>query len=80
MVITMDVIMIDRIHGYWHDQQGNNPYLLSEQDHHMIEEGLWTRAHGDCECVDCDLPFWKHPQVLGATWLRRLCDGRLVKL
>lgn len=73
-------VMIDRSTGLWHDEWGNNPDLLSPMDQHMLEEGLWSRAHGDCECVDCDKPYWKHPQVLGATWLRRICDGRLVKL
>jgi len=50
----------------------------------------FVRAGGDCVCELCSRPYRKHPHDMRylATdgtgkeypWLRRLCDGRLVKL
>lgn len=46
----------------------------------------FQRASGECRCVDCDKPYWKHPLDSryvdrdGRLWLRRLCNGDLVKL
>lgn len=63
-----------------HDDFGNCPDLLAPEDEVRLEAGTWFRASGNCICADCALPYWKHPQVLGALWLHRVCDGDLVKL
>lgn len=46
-----------------------------------------TRASADCTCDECERPYREHPYFRGAfafgeegPYLRRLCDGRLVKL
>lgn len=54
-------------------------------DRHRVEDlGDWNRT-GDVACAGareaaCGRLYHEHPVVLGFEWLRRLCDGRLVKL
>lgn len=49
-------------------------------------EVSWTRASGDCICAACGEPYRKHPYADnpkgpdGRPFLKRLCDGTLVKL
>lgn len=43
-------------------------------------EPNFSRADGECICDICKQVYKKHPQVPYASWLNRLCDGRLVKL
>lgn len=62
-----------------HDDYGNAPHLLSPEDKEIIESGTFRRVGGDAECPICHKPNYKHPQVLGALWLRRGCEG-LMKL
>jgi hypothetical protein len=43
------------------------------------------RADGNCTCDECGQPYWRHPlsgplSDLGLPFLRRLCNGELVKL
>jgi hypothetical protein len=45
----------------------------------------YHRAGGDCVCPACGKKFYDHPYTghrdhSGHRWLKRLCDGRLVKL
>lgn len=46
----------------------------------------FTRVSGQCICETCGLEYWRHPHDTewldwrGAPYLRKLCDGRLVKL
>lgn len=48
--------------------------------------GPFVRASGESICPTCSAPYWKHPHAPeflsweGTPYLRRLCDGRLVKL
>jgi hypothetical protein len=63
-----------------HDDMGNCDDFLAPEDEAVLDAGTWFRASGDCECAVCAQSYWKHPQVLGALWLHRLCDGELVKL
>jgi len=63
-----------------HDEWGNNSDLLSKEDKEILETGEWIRASGDVICETCGEKYWRHPQVIGALWLIRICDGLLVKL
>jgi len=54
-------------------------------DLRRANEGDFLRAAGDAECAGarelaCGRPYHEHPAVPGIEWLRRLCDGRFVKL
>ncbi len=58
-------------------------------DRRRVDLGDYVRAGGDVECegtrglgrvVGCGRPYHEHPVVPGFEWLRRLCDGRFVKL
>lgn len=46
----------------------------------------WDRATGTVVCDQCGRTYSRHPDVKeyidqdGNTWLKKLCDGRLVKL
>lgn len=40
----------------------------------------WQRASGDCICEVCGHKFYDHHEVPGYGWLRKLCNGDLVKL
>ena len=63
--------------GY--DQFGNNASLLCMSDFESLEEGKYERVSGDSICKKCKLPYMLHPEVQGALWLRRGCNG-LVKI
>lgn len=49
-------------------------------DQIRVEQGDWFRAGGDCICEKCGCTYYQHTHVIGYRWLRRLCDGTLVKL
>jgi hypothetical protein len=50
-------------------------------DQIRVEEMFdWHRAGGDCICDICGCKFYDHQPVPGYEWLRKLCDGDLVKL
>lgn len=51
-----------------------------KSDQARIDRGEYDRAAGDAACAVCGLPLYDHPDVRGYEWLRRRCDGRLVKL
>lgn len=53
------------------------PYKLDEI---RVERGDWYRAGGDCICEVCGCKYYDHQPVTGFRWLRKLCDGSLVKL
>lgn len=40
----------------------------------------WYDASSDDVCHDCGCRYKEHAPVQGYPWLRRLCDGTLVKL
>lgn len=63
-----------------HDEWGNAPDLLAPEDRNAIDLGVWYRAGLETLCETCGRPYWKHPEVIGALWLRRLCNNTLVKL
>lgn len=44
----------------------------------MIDNGMYSRASGDCVCEVCGRVYYKHP--LYVEWLNLLCDGKLVHL
>lgn len=62
-----------------HDDLGNAPDLLSLEDAEKIDRGEYVRTSGDALC-ECGRKHREHDPVIGALWLTRLCDGRLVKL
>lgn len=52
-----------------------------EPDRIRVEEMCdWERAGGDCQCEICGCKYYAHQPVPGYPWLRKLCDGDLVKL
>jgi hypothetical protein len=63
--------------GY--DDLGNNLNLLCRDDLEAIEAGQYLRASGEMVCRKCGCIYYDHPNVQGALWLRRACEG-LVKL
>jgi hypothetical protein len=63
-----------------HDDFGNCPELLSPEDAAALDEGRWDRAGGAVVCDVCGKQYYDHPNVIGALWLTRVCDGSLVKL
>jgi len=52
----------------------------SRPDKIRVESGEWEEAYGDFICEDCGCYYREHVHVPGYWWLRRLCDGSLVKL
>ena len=63
----------------WIDDGGYHPEKLSPEDREQIENNDWHRAGGACLCV-CGLQYRQHRPLLGASFLIKLCDGRMVKL
>lgn len=65
-----------------HDDMGNAPDLMSEEERERIfgDTPDWYRAGGDCVCDGCGKLYYDHGPVLGALWLTRLCDNTFVKL
>ena len=49
-------------------------------DKHRIDHGDYVRASGDVTCKVCGHVYYDHPAVMGYEWLRRACDGKLLKL
>jgi len=45
-----------------------------------VDRGDWKRAGGDCICDVCGFVYYDHQVVTGYRWLRKLCNGELVKL
>ena len=45
-----------------------------------VERGDYVRVSGDVECPVCGCEYWMHATVQGYEFLRRACDGRLLKL
>lgn len=45
-----------------------------------VERGDWSCAGGDVVCSVCGCVYYDHSSVIGYTWLRRTCTGKLVKL
>jgi hypothetical protein len=45
-----------------------------------VDRGDYERAAGDALCASCGSALHDHPVVPGIEWLRRRCDGKLVKL
>jgi uncharacterized protein with PIN domain len=47
---------------------------------------VFVRSSGTCLCPTCGKEYWRHPHDeewtdwTGTPYLRKLCDGRLVKL
>lgn len=51
----------------------------SRPDIIRVEAGEWEEAYGSYTC-ECGCRYDEHVKVPGYWWLRRLCDGELVKL
>lgn len=49
-------------------------------DKHRLDHGDYVRASGEVTCKVCGHAYCDHPVVVGFEWLRRACDGRLLKL
>jgi hypothetical protein len=49
-------------------------------DQLRVDAGDYTRASGDAICTRCNVPYYDHAPVVGFEFLRRACDGRLLKL
>jgi hypothetical protein len=49
-------------------------------DQIRVDRGDYVRAAGDTICTICNCVYYDHAPVVGYAWLRKLCDGRLVKL
>lgn len=45
-----------------------------------VDRADWMRASGMSICEVCGVCYFDHAPVQGYEWLRRLCDGGLVKL
>lgn len=56
------------------------PKRPNKVDKHRIDHGDYVRASGDVTCAVCGHVYYDHPTVSGFEWLRRACDGRLLKL
>lgn len=56
------------------------PKRPNKVDKHRIDHGDYVRASGDVMCKVCGHIYYDHPVVVGFEWLRRACDGRLLKL
>lgn len=63
-----------------HDNLGNADHLLSDENRTKLEAGEMIRVGGDAECEICGKIWYDHPVVIGALWLNKACDGRLLKL
>lgn len=48
-------------------------------DRLRIDRGDMVRVGGDIECSVCGFAYYDHPQIAGASFLKRACDGRLIK-
>jgi len=53
--------------------------IPSRPDVIRVQDGDWDEAHASYVC-DCGCRYDEHVRVPGYGWLRRLCDGELVKL
>jgi len=53
---------------------------VNKVDQHRIDHGDYVRASGETYCKICGHMNYDHPQVVGFEWLRRACDGKLLKL
>lgn len=63
-----------------HDDLGNAPHLMPEDERaRVFDQGDWKRVGGGVRC-SCNRLYYDHPPVVGAMWLTRLCDGSFVKL
>ena len=58
----------------------DRPARMFKPDRIRVERGDWIRVSGDIECTICGCVYYDHAPVQGYPWLKRLCDGRLVKL
>jgi len=52
----------------------------SRPDRIRIADGDWEYGQANSICGDCGCRYDEHVRVPGYTWLRRLCDGILVKI
>lgn len=78
-------LLLQRLGGLPHrptDRSFSEPRLLGGRKY----PGPFIRASGESICSRCAAPYWKHPHAAeflsweGTPYLRRLCDGTLVKL
>lgn len=59
---------------------GNRELKPFKGDRLRVDHGDYVRASGLSICTTCGEQLVSHPHVPGFVWLRRGCDGRLVKL
>jgi len=56
------------------------PQGATRPDQIRVEEmSDWSRVSGDSICDICGCKYFEHQRVPGYSWLRKLCDGELVK-
>ncbi len=44
-----------------------------------VERSDYQRVGGGVICDHCGFEIYDHPPVVGYPWLKRLCNGKLVK-
>lgn len=59
---------------------GTGTYKPMSWDLTKIEEGLWSRAGGDCLCPICKQIYSRHKVLEGYEWLTIICNLKLYKL
>lgn len=52
----------------------------SRPDRIRVADGDWEYGQADYTCEVCGCRYDEHVRVPGYEWLRRLCDGTLVKI
>lgn len=49
-------------------------------DHIRVERGEFVRGSGESICTVCGQKIYDHPSVPAYSWLRRHCNGNLIKV
>lgn len=54
--------------------------IPDEADLKAMEEGKWYRVSGECICSICKREYYYHPYLHKFAFVKRICDGTIVKL
>jgi hypothetical protein len=85
MAITLTSDVIINPNGHRVELMGALDMLIgskrpAKSDAVRVSRGDYVRVSGDIECRVCGCDYYSHAVVQGFTFLRRGCDGRLLKL
>jgi hypothetical protein len=69
--------MVDKL---FIDDMASDTSKMSPEDLLKYESGDVRRTSGGVICAVCQKEYRKHPQLIGAPWLNKICTGELVKL